>query len=54
MLSVLLAAAAVVVGTQVRHDIAANSVHVFDLVVLLLHMRNSYGSLMLVCSEWVS
>ena len=54
MLFVLLVSAVVVVRTQVRYDIAANSIQVFDLAVLLLHMRNSHGSLVLVCSEWVS
>ena len=45
LLSVLLAAAAVVaVATLKRHDIAVNSVHFFDLAVLLLHMRSSHGS----------
>ena len=41
---VLLAAVVIVVGTHVRHDIVACSVQVFDLVVLLHHMRNSHGS----------
>ena len=35
-----------------RHDIVVGSVQVFDLVMLLFHMKNSHGSLVLVCSEW--
>ena len=45
MLSVLLAiVVVVVVGTQVRHDIVADFVQVFNLVVLLPYMRSSHGS----------
>ena len=45
MLSVpLVVDVVIVVGTKVRHDIVAYSVQVFDLAVLLHHMRNSHGS----------
>ena len=34
----------VVVGTQVKHNVVGNSAKVFDLAMLLPHMRNSHGS----------
>ena len=37
-------------GTHVEHTIVENSALVLDLAVLHLHMRNSYGSLVLVCN----
>ena len=40
---------ATVLGTHVEHTIVENSALVLDPVVLHLHMRNSHGSLVLVC-----
>ena len=40
----------VVLGTHMKHTIIENFTLVLDLVVLYLHMRNSYGSLVLVCN----
>ena len=34
----------VVLGTHVEHIVVENSVLVFDLAMLHLHMRNSHGS----------
>ena len=48
----LLAAAAV--GTLVDDTFAGNSAPVFGLVMLLHHMRSSYGSSVLDCSVWAS
>ena len=39
-----------VLGTHVEHTVVENSALVFDLVVLHLHMRNSHGSLVLMCN----
>ena len=44
----------VVLGTPMRHIVVENSTLVLDLVVLHLHMRNSHGSLVLVCNELAS
>ena len=44
----------VIVGTQVKHNVVKNSAQVFDLVVLLPHMRNSRGSKVLVSNELAS
>ena len=49
----LLAAAAA--GTLVDDTLAGNSTPVFDLVMLLHHMRSSHGSSVLdcnVCASW--
>ena len=48
----LLAAAAT--GTLVDDTLAGNSTLVFDLVMLLHHMRSSHGSLVLDCNVWES
>ena len=40
----------VVLGTHVEHTIIENYALVFDLAMLYLHMRNSHGSLELVCN----
>ena len=42
--------ATVVLGTHVEHNVVENSTLVMDLAVLHLHMRNSHGSLVLVCN----
>ena len=34
----------VVVRTQVKHNVVENSAQVFDLAMLLPHMKNSHGS----------
>ena len=34
----------VVVGTQVKHSVVDNSAQVYDLLMLIPHMRNSHGS----------
>ena len=44
----------IVVGTQVKHSVVEKFSQVFDLVVLLPHMRNSNGSSILVCNELAS
>ena len=44
----------VVLGTLVKHTVVENSVLVLDLAMLHLHMRNSHGSLVLVCIELAS
>ena len=41
---------AAVLGTHVEHTVVENSALVLDLAVLHLHMRNSHGSLVLVCN----
>ena len=46
--------AATVLGTPMKHVVVENYALVFDLVVLHLHMRNSYGSLVMVCNEFAS
>ena len=46
--------AATILGTPVKHTIVENSALVLDLAVLHLHMRNSHGSLVLVCNELAS
>ena len=43
--------AIVVLGTHLEHTIIENSALVLDLAVLHLHMRNSHGSLVLICNE---
>ena len=45
--------AVVVLGTHVEHTIVENSALVLDLVMFHLHMRNSHGSLLLVCNGLV-
>ena len=40
----------VVLGTHVEHTVVENSALVLDLSVLHLHVRNSHGSLVLVCN----
>ena len=40
-----------VLGTHLEHTVIENSALVLDLAVLHLHMRNSYGSLVMVCNE---
>ena len=42
--------AAIVLGTHVEHIVVQNSALVLDLAVFHLHMRNSHGSLVLVCN----
>ena len=37
-----------------KHTVVENYALVLDLVVLHLHMRNSHGSLVLVCNELAS
>ena len=37
-------------GTHVEHTVVENSALVLDLVVLHLYMRNSHGSLVLMCN----
>ena len=37
-----------------KQIVVENSALVFDLIVLHLHMRNSHGSLVLVCNELAS
>ena len=39
-----------VLGTHVEHTVVENFALVLDLAVLYLHMRNSHGSLVLVCN----
>ena len=46
--------AIVVLGTHVEHTVVENSALVLDLVVIHLHMRNSHGSLVLVCNGLAS
>ena len=41
-------------GTLVDDTLAGNSAPVFDLVILLHHMRSSHGSLVLDCNVWAS
>ena len=48
----LLAVAAA--GTLVDDTLARNSAPIFDLVMLLYHMRSSHGSSVLDCNVWVS
>ena len=45
---------AVVLGTLMKHSVVENSALVLDIVVLHLHMRNSHGSLVLVCNKLAS
>ena len=45
---------AAILGTPVKHIIVENFALVLDLIVLHLHMINSYGSLVLVCNELAS
>ena len=40
--------------TLVDDTFAGNSTPVFDLVMLLHHMRSSHGSLVLDCNVWAS
>ena len=44
----------IVVGSQVKHNVVEKFSQVFDLVVLLPHMKNSHGSSILVCNELAS
>ena len=44
----------VVVRTRVKDNVVENSAQVFNLVVLLPHMRNSHGSSVLACDELAS
>ena len=44
---------AAVLGTHVEHTVVENSALVLDLAMLRLHMRNSHGSLVLVCNRLV-
>ena len=46
--------AAVVLRTPMKHIVVENYALVFDLAVLHLHMRNSHGSLVMVCNELAS
>ena len=39
-----------ILGTHVENTVVENSTLVLDLVVLHLHIRNSHGSLVLVCN----
>ena len=41
----------VVFGTPMKHTVVENYALVLDLVMLHLQMRNSHGSLVLVCNE---
>ena len=41
-------------GTLVDDTLAGNFAHVFDLVILLYHMRSSHGSSVLDCNVWAS
>ena len=41
-------------GTLVDDTLARNSAPIFDLVMLLNHMRSSHGSLVLDCNVWAS
>ena len=43
-----------VAGTLVDDTLARNSAPVFDLVMLLHHMRSSHGSSVLDCNVWAS
>ena len=40
--------------TPVKHTVIDNSALVLDLAMLHLHIRNSHGSLVLVCNELAS
>ena len=42
--------ATIVLGTQVEHTVVENSALVLDLAIVHLHMRNSHGSLVMVCN----
>ena len=42
--------ATIVLGTQVEHNVVENSTLVLDLAIVHLHMRNSHGSLVMVCN----
>ena len=44
----------VVLRTHVEQTVVGNSALVLDLTMLHLHMRNSHGSLVLVCNELAS
>ena len=44
----------VAAGTLVDDTLAGNSALVFDLVMLLHHMRSSHGSSELDCNVWAS
>ena len=46
--------AATVLGTPMKHTVVENYALVLDLVVLHHPIRNSNGSLMLVCNELAS
>ena len=46
--------AVVAAGTSVDDTLAGNSSPVFDLVMLLHHMRSSHGSSVLDCNVWAS
>ena len=48
----LLAGAAA--GTLVDDTLARNATPIFDLVMLLHHMRSSHGSSLLDCNVWAS
>ena len=41
-------------GTLVDDTLARNSAPIFDLVMLLHHMRSSHGSSVLDCNVWAS
>ena len=41
---------AAILRTHVEHTVVENCALVLDLAVLHLHMRNSHGSLVLVCN----
>ena len=49
-----LPAAAAAAGTLVDDTLAGNSTPVFNLVMLLHHMRSSHGSSVLDCNVWAS
>ena len=46
--------AAAVAGTLVDDTLAGNSAPVFNLVMLLHHMRSSHGSSVMDCNVWAS
>ena len=46
--------ATVAAGTLVDDTLVGNSTPVFDLVMLLHHMRSYHGSLVLDCNVWAS
>ena len=46
--------ATVAAGTLVDDTLAGYSTPVFDLVMLLHHMRSSHGSLVFDCNVWAS